>query len=225
MHCFDNYSGLPFIQQFINDQSSLPPKFRFRLPSVNNFFSGMLCNVQLVFERNRDYLTLSISDRTTLLQHTVEYTTGIGAAVVLRQAQLYDRPAFLESAKQIFRPAAVTLVRRLIDQLDPDIALMKMICAIVAFLVSNYTVYQSTSFSELSGLKAILRIQDMYTELVWRYLVYKHTHRDAVLCFSNLIRCLFLVNDSVVEAHEGQQYTDLMDTVVETTEQKLTTDT
>ena len=185
----------------------------------------MLSNVQLVFEKNRDYLTLSTNDRTTLLRHTVDYTTGIGAAIILREAQLFDRPSFFESAELIFRPATVTVFKRLIDQLDPDVTLMKIICAIVAFVLSNYTTYSSNFFGELTDRKAIVRIQDMYTDLMWRYLLYKYNHHDAVLCFSNLIRCLFLVNESVVEAHEVRQYTDMMDAVVETTEQNLTSDT
>ena len=182
----------------------------------------MMSNVQLVFERNRDFLTLSLNDRTTLLHHTVEYTTGMGAAVVLRQAQLFDRPSFSESIEMILQPATVALIKRLVDQLDPDIALMKMMCAVVAFVASNYTVYLSTEPTKLTDLKAIVRVQDMYTDLVWRYLLYKRSHSDAVLCFSNLLRCLFLIHTSVVEAHNGPQYTNIMDTVVETTEQQFT---
>jgi hypothetical protein len=182
----------------------------------------MMTEVQSVFEKIRDFLSLSLHDRRTLLRNTVDYTTGIGGAFILQQTQLFDRPAFFKSAELIFRPASVALTKHLIDQLDPDTMFIKIIFSIIAFSISNYTIYTHTTSDNLIDAKAILRIQDMYTELVWRYLLYKHNHREAVLCFSNLIRCLFLLNDSVVEAHEEQQFTDIIDSVVESTEQKLT---
>ncbi len=222
VHCFDEHSGLSFIQHFIHEQTALPPKFRFKQSSVNAFFTSMMTEVQSVFEKIRDFLSLSLHDRRTLLRNTVDYTTGIGGAFILQQTQLFDRPAFFKSAELIFRPASVALTKHLIDQLDPDTMFIKIIFSIIAFSISNYTIYTHTTSDNLIDAKAILRIQDMYTELVWRYLLYKHNHREAVLCFSNLIRCLFLLNDSVVEAHEEQQFTDIIDSVVESTEQKLT---
>ncbi len=181
----------------------------------------MMTTVQLVFEKNREFLSLSLHDRTTLLRNTVEYTTSIGGAFILRQVELFDQPTFYKSAETIFRPTTVALIKRLIDQLDPDITFMKIIFAIIAFFMSNYTVYTNTIPDNLIDAKSILHIQDMYTELVWRYLIYKHNYQDAVLRFSNFIRCLLLVNDSVVEAHEVKEFTDMMGSVVEQTEQKI----
>jgi len=221
VHCFDEHSGLSFIQDFIQEQTALPPKFRFKHSSVNAFFTSMMAKIQLVFEKIRDFLSLSLHDRRTLLRNTVEYTTGIGGAFILQQTQLFDCPAFFKSAELIFRPASVALTKHLIDQLDSDIVFIKIIFAIIAFSISNYTSYTQTTSDNLIDTKAILNIQDMYTELVWRYLLYKHNHREAVLCFSNLIRCLFLLNDSVVEAHEEQQFTDIIHSVIQSTEQKL----
>jgi len=184
-----------------------------------------MSTVQLVFEKNRDIFLLSLDDRTTLLRSTVEYTTTIGGAFLLRQVPLFDHPAFFESAELIFRPSAVTLITRLIDQFDPDIIFMKIIFGIIAFLIFNYTVYTNTPPINLMDRKRILCIQDIYTEIVWRYLLYKHNDREAILCFSNFIRCLFLVNESVVQAHEAQQFTDIIDSVIQATQQKLTLNT
>ena len=222
VHCFDEYSGFAMVQQFIDGQSSLPPKFRFKHQSVNTFFTLMMSNVQLMVEKNRDFVSLTLDDRITLLRSTVEYTTNIGAAFLLREGQLLDRPDFFRSTELIFRPSAVALTKRLIDHLDPDMMFLKIMISIVAFFTSNYTMYPSTPFTHLKDMKAVLRIQDAYTELVWRYLLYKHSYRDAVLCFSNLIRCLLLVNDSVVEAHDAPEVTDIIHSVVHLTEERLT---
>ena len=121
----------------------------------------------------------------------------------------------------IFGPASSAFARRVIDQFDPDDTFIKLILATLAFSTTNYTVYTKSSPVNLTNIKVILNVQDMYTELTWRYLLYKYGHQQAVTRFSNLIRCLFLVTDSIVEAYESKQFTKYMDSVIEQIEQKL----
>ena len=196
----------------------LPLKARFKYTPVSTFFTSVMTGVQLVFEKNRDFLSLSAHDRSTLLRHTVEYTTGVGVASMLRQVQLFANPAFFSSAELIFRPAAVVSFVRLIDQLDPDVSVVKLMCAILSFMTSRYTTYSPTVAANLSDVTAVIRIQDMYAELVWRYLLYKYNYRDAVLRFFNLIKCFFLINDSIAEAYETRKYADMINSVIESTE-------
>ena len=92
------------------------------------------------------------------------------------------------------------------------------------YLVSRqlgYTVYNENVQTNLTNIKVILPVQDMYTELVWKYLLYKYDHHQAVIRFSNLIRYLLLVNGAIVEAHELEQFREMINCVVQKTEQKL----
>ncbi|CAF1276809.1 unnamed protein product [Adineta ricciae] len=222
VHCFDTYSGFAFVENFVKEQDTLPLKSRFKYSSVSNFFTSVMTSVQLVFEKNRDFLSLSAHDRNTLLHHTVEYTTGVGVASMLCQVQLFANPSFFNSAELIFRPPAVASFVRLIDQLDPDVSVVKLMCAILSFMTSRYTTYSSTVAANLSDVTAVIRIQDMYGDLVWRYLLYKYNYRDAVLRFFNLIKCFFLMNDSIAEAYETRKYADMINSVIESTEHMST---
>jgi len=85
----------------------------------------MMSQIQLVFEKNRDFLSLPLHDRTTLLRNTVQYTVGIGGMLVLRQHHLFDYSSFYNSAEIIFRPTAAASSKRAIDQLDPDDTFIK----------------------------------------------------------------------------------------------------
>ena len=51
-----------------------------------------------------------------------------------------------------------------------------------------------------------------------RYLLYKSNHEQAVKCFSDFIRCIFMVNESIVEAQNLQWFTDIIDFTTEKTE-------
>ncbi|CAF0971752.1 unnamed protein product [Rotaria sp. Silwood1] len=221
VHRFDENSGYAFVERFIDQQNRLPLKLRFKHSSVNDFFTSMKRNIQLVFEKNRHFLSLSHHDRTALLRSTVEYTTSVGGMFTVRQYKLFDYPPFYESAEMIFHPSAAMLTKCVIDQLDPDNTFIKLVLAIVAFSTINYTVYRKNIQIGFTNIKAILPIQDMYTDLTWRYLLYKYGHREAVIRFSKLLRCLFLVIWAIVEAHESQKFTEMIDYVIEQTEQTL----
>jgi hypothetical protein len=181
----------------------------------------MMGKVQLIFEKNRDLLSLSSLDRTNLLLSTVKYTSSIGTIFILRQAQLFNYPSFYNSAELIFQPTATALIRRVIDQLDSDDTFIKIILTVLSFSTINYTVYTESAPINRTNVKFMLPHHDMYTELAWRYLLHKYGHDQAVKRFSNLIRCLFIVNDAVVEAHQSEQFIEIIGSIIEHTQQSF----
>ncbi|CAF1092616.1 unnamed protein product [Rotaria sp. Silwood1] len=221
VHRFDENSGYAFVEHFLEEQKRLPLKLRFKQSSVQHFFISLLSKVQLVFEKNRDCLLLSQHDRTILLESTVEYTATIGGMFLLCQARLLDNLSFVKSAEMIFPPSAMIFIKRAIDQFDSDVTFIKLILAILAFSTINYTVYRKNILINLTNVTAILPIQDLYTDLAWRYLLHKYDHHQAVIRFSNLLRCLFSVNEAIAEAHESQQFMDIIDFVLKETNTKI----
>ncbi|CAF4191474.1 unnamed protein product [Rotaria magnacalcarata] len=219
VRCFDENSGYKFVADFIEEQSALPLKLRFKYSSVNPFFTSMMSKVQLVFEKNRDFLLLSQHDRTVLLKNTVEYTATIGGMFILRQSRLLDDFSFSQSAEMIFQPSGMIFIKRVIDQFDSDDTFIKLILTILAFATINYTVYRKNIQINLTNMKVILPIQDMYTELTWQYLVDKYGHLQAVKRFSNLFKCLFSVTKAIVEVHQVQKFTDIINSIIEQTEE------
>jgi hypothetical protein len=121
VNCFDEYIGYSLVKHFIDEQTSLPPKFRFKSSPVNDFYLRMMSNIQLIFERNRHCISLSSNDRSFLLRNTIECTANIGGAFLLGQFQLLHFPNFVRSSEIIFQSSAIILIKRLIEQLDPDI--------------------------------------------------------------------------------------------------------
>jgi hypothetical protein len=221
VHCFDEHGGYSFVENFIQDYNTLPLKLRHKSSLVKDFFISIKCKIQLVFEKNQNFLSLSPYDRTTLRRTTLKYTGSIGGMFLLRKYKLLENPTFYNSSEIISRPNAVAFAARAIDQFDSDDTFIKLTLAIATFSTINYTVYQKNDQTYLTNIKVILPIQDMYTELAWRYLLYKYGDHQTVTRFSKLIRCLLLVNDAIVEAHESQQYAEIIDSVIEQTEQAL----
>lgn len=221
VHCFDQYSGLPLANDYLQEQLNLPPKYRFKPSSVNALLSRLMEQVQLVFEKNRDARSITLHDRKLLLLTLVKYTTSFGCAFLFQQTQLFNQPLFIQSAEELLEKPSIDFARRLVEHLDPDTIFLKISFSLMSFFLSDYTVYKNQPPENLDNAKSIFALESIYSDLIWRYLLYKYGHRQAVLCFSNLIRCFLLLNETVVQAHDVRQFTEIIDTVVQVTEEKL----
>jgi hypothetical protein len=208
--------------RFTSEQNALPVKLRYKPGPVGEFIASNMSRVQRIFEKNRDYLSLSTHDRSILLRNTVKHTRCFDGTFILHQAHLFDNPLFYKTTEMLFGSHTMATNNRLIDSFDTDITFVKLILTVLAFSTTNYIVYKNTIPVNLIDIKTVLRFQDTYTELAWRYMIYKYSFEVAVKRFCQLIRCLFYVTSTVVAADQTQEYTNLIDTVVKQTEQTLT---
>ena len=208
-------------KRFRTAQDALPLKLRYKTVPVTEFIAANMSRVQLIFEHNGDYLALGPQDRSALLRHTVGHTGCMGGILVAHQSQLLDDPCFRQSNDLIFGSTVMSSISLMNEFCDSDLTFVKLILSITAFSTTNYALYLNGPPVTFVDVKTIVRIQDSYTELVWRYLVYKYSFEGAVIRFCQLLRYLFHTNFTVVEASRAAEYSNLIDTVVEQTEQVL----
>ena len=132
-----------------------------------------------------------------------------------------QHPIFLQSLINLFGPAATQLGERISSQVDSDAIITKLTLAIVCFSTITFAIYSNEPPENLTNLKNILRIQETYTELLWRYLLYKYNHQHAVIRFINVIRCLFSIQDGIASVFEAQYFSDMIASLVGQTELAL----
>jgi hypothetical protein len=195
---------------------------RFKSAAVGEFFTSIIDASQLLYIKNTDFTSLCLHDRTILLHNTMEYVTALSTCFITRHTRLLDDPGLYKSTESLYGSHSVGYSYRAIGQLDFDGTFFKLVLALLPFSTYNYTCYKNMPPVNLKNNKAVLRIHDMYTELAWRYLLYKFGHERAVIYFSNLIRCIFLVHNAVIAMEDCKQYTDMIDSLVKQTEETLT---
>ncbi|CAF1603905.1 unnamed protein product [Rotaria magnacalcarata] len=221
IHCYDEHGGFLVAERFTSEQNGLPLKARYKYGSLNALYSSLMTGSQLLFEKNADFIALSSHDRSHLIYGRLKYLGGIGACFILSHVKLFDNPAFYSASEAVYGSPAMEAGKATCNLIDSDVVFVKLGLSILAFSTFDYTFYTNTETSNLENITAVLRIQDMYIELAWRYLVYKYGHSRAVISFSNLIRCIFSGNKSTVEAIERKQYTDMVDAMIKQAKQTL----
>ena len=211
MHCYDEHTGLQLAERFIIAENILPLKARFKCASVKHFIAALLGHVELVFVKNVDFRSLSSSECSFLLRQQMKYVCLLSASFHIHQTHLLDYSAFYQTSELLFGSTAMTTLRHLVALVNVDVPFLKMTLALICFSPWND---QTTQTDELVNIKMITRIQERYIELTWRYLVQVYDHRRAVVYFTGLIRCLFLIDDFLVNARETSTFDSIFESLV-----------
>ncbi|CAF3806459.1 unnamed protein product [Rotaria sp. Silwood1] len=220
--CYDEYNEFSIIQHFLCEQNNLPPKMRYKLSRINELFLSFINRSQYFYENNTHFISLCSHDRYILIHNTMKYVGGLSACFITRHTGLLDNLAFYKSIEIIYGSNTLNNSYRIINQLNFDSTFFQLILALLMFSTFDYTYYKNNASLNLLDMKSILRIQNIYAELAWRYLICKYNYGQAVINFSNLIRCLFSLNDTIVEAIELEQCKDMGDLVVEQNKKTIT---
>jgi hypothetical protein len=208
----------------MREQDNLPLKLRFKMASVNEIFAFILGGIRYFFASNRDFLSLDCHDRSVLIRYAMENAGSLGAILVLRRVPFCDNPGFVKTVEDIYGSVVMNLTKRLIDNVDPDIIFVKLGIAMFAFSTTNCASYPNVGLDHLRNIKNILRIQNRYAEVAWKYLLYRYDYEQAVKCFVNFIRCLLIVINVIVETEQAQQHRHMIKDIVEKTDQALNSD-
>ena len=220
-HCYDEDSSFFLAQQFLQQQKDLPLKKRYKLASVTKFCTLVQEQPQLFFEKNYHFMSLCANDRSILLRNTKKYIGYLGLCFIMRRTGLLNNFVFRNSAEIIYGFDTIERIYRTVNRLDFDCPIFKLALALIVFSTFNYTYYHNISPVNLIDIQTILRIQNTYSDLTWRYLIHTYNYERAVMYFSNLIKCILSLNDIVVETTNLQQCNDMIDSIVKLTEEQM----
>ena len=218
----DEQSGLAIGEAFARDQNLLHPKFRYKSRSLMKFFEAMLNTTPAWYQNNPHFRSLSSADR-SLLVHRTPCSTHPHCSPISLLTKFDWR---------ILPPISIPLDWSVIHRPYPPLNVWQVdwtltwrwsnCCSLSSpCSTTTFAFYSNTPPQNLSNVQQVLDIQGVYIDLLWRYLVYQYNDEEAVRCLSNLVRCLFAVNDYVVQAFDVQWYTDAVDGVVEQTKRSF----
>ena len=90
---------------------------------------------------------------------------------------------------------------------------MKLFIALLAFSLHRRS--PSSDLHPLDNRLEVLRIEHLYVELIWKYLLVEQDLRHAVKRFVHLIRCVLLLNKAIDEAQQIDQHRQIIDQLLQ----------
>ncbi|CAF4026819.1 unnamed protein product, partial [Rotaria sp. Silwood1] len=197
LNCFNEHSGLSKSERYVFEQNKLPLKYRFKSTSIINLYQVLLDDNQSLYINNRDFRSLSIEDRSIILHNTIVHIGNLSSNFILYKIGLLNQSVFYDAIESFIPPP------------------------ILSFSTFNSTTYSNISPMNLSNHQQLLDIQNKYIELTWRYLLYKYNFQQAVILFSDLIRCFFVSFDVFIHGYETDWVIETYDSLVLKSEQNL----
>ena len=220
-NCFDHHSGLTVGEQYMSEQYNLPPRFRFKSASIIQLYGMLIDGTQSLYKNNGDFRSLCPDDRSILLHSTLPHMASLTTNFIGYKIQLMSYDAYFDAVEIMTNPQITTIARRLSLRLDFDLVILKLLLAIFSFSTFRCIGHMNNSSKNLTNIQEILRIQDTYVEVTWRYLLYKYDHQQAVKCFSDFIRCVFIMNDGLAISQEIEWFSGRVDSLEKKTEESF----
>ena len=209
-HSYEIHSAVRHVEDYLQKQKNLPVKLRCKSASITELFTLIFSEIEQFYRFNGHFHSLSAHDRSILLHNSLETISSLGGLFILRQVMLSQCPSFKKSIETIYGSSLIVQTERLLEQIDPDETLIKL--AITLFAFSSDPRRNSR---ELDNRLEVMRIQHLYADLTWKYLLVGHDDQQAVRRFVRLIRCVLLINQASDEAQRIDQHRQMIDKLLQ----------
>lgn len=225
-NCYNEYSGLHVCQIYLNQQTNLPIKMRFKSLSIIEILQRLMNCSQTLYEKNQDFRNLSNDDRSLLVSNTCGYISSLSTTFITKQIGIMDSSTYYETLEFISSKQATQMTKYISQRIHPDILVIKIFLSIVSFSTTSMTMYShlsttTTTTTNLSNIRQIVEIQNRYIEILWKYLIYKYDYQRAIESICDLLRCCFALHEGLIIANDVQWYSDSVTNLVQQTESNL----
>ena len=228
LSAYDEQNLVQKTENAIKTQLSLPPKLRSKQMHTLNLLGLFYSSINSFLERSPFFNALSPDLRRLMIENNLNGTGALNLLYTAAQAKLFDHLYLIVNCDRIYGSDYVQENQRLVARLDNNGTLIKLMLMILSFASnSSPLIYQqsrnSTTHSSESISIALLRIQNIFITMMWKYLVYQYGFHDAVKRFDHLVKnyldILNRINANLTRAHLA-----MLDEILNKTTNALTYD-
>ncbi|CAF3522024.1 unnamed protein product [Rotaria sp. Silwood1] len=197
-HCYNESQILPFTQRLVDKYDSSISNYMIYKVFVEEFLVSIYETAGTYLRSNDDLRKLSSDDRSIILRTAGDNVCCMSGTFIMQYSYLYGLDAFLNAMIVKYGKRTMDIHIWARKYIDPDIVLAKLSISLFAFS-ENTCCYYSNISKDLTNSINILKIQNKYVEVTWKYLLYKHGYYDAVKRYLNII--LWLTSMSILTFH------------------------
>jgi hypothetical protein len=226
INVYNTKSPVSHIRYLLQNQSKQPIKMRLKMAKNN------ILDIIILIERN------------------LSYVGGFNGIIVFRDAGVTFSTAFKNGFPSIYGSTIVDDSITIAHRTDNDVTLIKLLIPILVFSTSfnvitptEFNSYRKNSLwvkfreifsfdlgelydvsmdSSFFNTKRLFDIQNVYIEIMFKYMIYRFGYNEAALRFAALIKSLLDQSMCVFRAREVQAHDQLMQTIIKQTETELT---
>ena len=183
-----------------------------------DLFASFYTSAQSFIRSTADFRVLTIAEQSSLFQRNLHGLFNYCGTFMLRDAGMFDNSRNESIITPLYGEEVVRQAKRIIMRLDHDSTLIKIVHIIFAFSTNCYTINYDPNVhfdALLSGTFRLLGSQNLYTEILWKYMLYRYGYVQTILRFFGFIKqMLDLINLSAGIYSSNPHHQILVDDLV-----------
>ncbi|CAF1112670.1 unnamed protein product [Adineta ricciae] len=221
VHAFDTFSPVADIRRTIDTLHSSASNSQFDSQQTIQMLSSFSNCLLLFLSSTPDFKVLTTSEQRSLLQRNMFGLLSLGGMYLMRESGIFDTPENEMIVALLYDNDTIRQARLISKRLDDPI-LIKLMLVALAFSSNCLTQANHRNFDRDSLLHGTFRLfgsQNVYVELLWKYLNHQHDDYQAVQRFSKLIKLFLDTFKFSCEVYETNElYKKFIDIVTEEAE-------
>ncbi|CAF1171248.1 unnamed protein product [Adineta steineri] len=223
IYSYDESKLFSIAEQIINSDNTEHSITSTNSELARKFFVEVYETTEKYLRSNGDLYTLGPDDRTIFLPSAAESVTWLGAIFCWNHFQLYNCQSFMANFKNIYGDTCMNLIQNVLKFIESDTVIFKLALSIFTFC-NNISLLRSITTSKTLDTLALFRIQNIYAEVTWKYLLYKYNFTQCVQRFMKIVQCFLAVTDTIYNAQNILLHVKDIETTIEKTELTLVLD-
>ncbi|CAM4747344.1 unnamed protein product [Rotaria magnacalcarata] len=193
VHAFNTFSPVPEIRRRIQflytTESNLQHDFTQTRHLMSSFYNGL----RSFISSTPDFKILTLREQHSLFQRNMVGVLCVGGIYLMHESGIFDKPEHESVILPFYGSEFIQQVKLIWQQLHCDPILIKLMLVALAFSSNYFMVDNHGNTNQdtlLLGTFRLLGSQNVYVEIIWKYLLSTYGHNNAVLRFSILIKQL-----------------------------------
>jgi hypothetical protein len=218
VHAFDTFSPVREIRRTIETRNTTASSLQFDINQSIQLITSFSNCLQLFISSTPDFKVLTTSEQWSLMQRNMFGILAIGALYLMRESGIFDKPENELVIVPLYGSEVVQQAKQISEHLAFDPIVIKLMLIALAFSSNCFTNHNRESMDKDSLLFGTFRLfgsQNVYVELIWKYLIYRYNFNESVQRFCKLVTRLLDTIKLSVEIYEtNRTYQTFIDTIV-----------
>lgn len=225
IHAHDKFSCDSQLRQTVDNLSESVIDLNFNTINPLEIIRSIFISMRSFISSLPDFRILTLNEQISLFERNLQSIIAFSSMLFFRNTGILNNVKCRKALTNFYGSDTMLRMAKISERLDPDSTLIKLILVILTFS-SNALILNKDKYMEedslLYGTFRLFGSQNVYVELLWKYMIYHYGYNETANRFARLIQTfLCTLNDSAVIYHKNEAYRKMIDNVTEETKQYL----
>jgi hypothetical protein len=191
IHAYDKFDPTLLVTRDMKSLDNLPLELLFDVSHTHNLFTTYYTTAQSFLASTADYKILTLYEQCSLLKRNLNGLFIFCAEIVCRELKMLENVVWKNTLTFTLGSDMIERKRYLNSRLEHDTTLIKLMLIIIAFSSNCYMLDEHQTLNNdhlLLGTFRLLGSQNVFVEILWKYMIYRYGYRETVLRFAALVK-------------------------------------